>query len=103
MLSTATVVEVYRTAFDSCTFRVPTGYAFNVNQDVGPKPGIRRSDGTYPVLSRNTDLSQVAVLTPREKWGVATCRTTDGDASNWATASDIPDFINLGAYFGKKK
>ena len=97
-----TMVEAFRAAFDSCTFgEINDGIAVNLNQDTGTLDSIGRVGGkTYPILSRNTNMSgvRVASLFGSGGWDWMRC-AKNGERDIWYYDNDIPSLVTEGVLF----
>jgi predicted outer membrane repeat protein len=97
-----TMVEVYRGVFDNCTVVANQGIAINVKLDTGKKDvSSRVKTKTYPILSRNTDLSAARVSTgfSNGRWDWMKCLDSAGARDKWFIGYDVPDLINYGVSF----
>ena len=101
----------YRTKLDNCTISVNKGTAVYVNLDSGSIDVLShvgsKTDGTYPLLIRNTDTSALTILsyaatgyTSITGWTWMPCLTS-GAASDWYMDNYIPDFVEENEYFGE--
>jgi len=97
-----TMVEVYRGVFDNSTVRANKGIAIDVNLDSGNEDvSSRVKSTTYPILSRNTDLSDVRINTAFANgyWDWMKCLDRSGARDKWFIDYDIPDLLNYGISF----
>ena len=98
-----TMLEAFRTLLDSCTLRANQGIGVRLNQDQGTLDTAGRIFGkTYPLLSRNTDLSGVRVssLFANDRWDWMKCKDRFGNREIWRYEyENIPSFLDAGVYF----
>lgn len=97
-----TMVEVYRGVFDNSTVRANKGIAIDVNLDSGNEDvSSRVKSTTYPILSRNSDLSEARINIgfANGYWDWMKCLDSTGAREKWFIDYDIPDLLNYGISF----